>query len=332
MKIYTKLRSIFDNTPVSFEGIVLGLLAQGQCELSHYPVDLLSLKRGLFSTCEFILNKIILEPKYFKGDFAAINNYFIHINRLIEAYIPAQHSNKANQEMKKLICSILIEQYGYQQASGLSFHNNEMIMGRTAALGNPQAIEWYQSAISDPENQQEIWYPVIVGAYECEKSKWDFSFPEKGIFHLKTALFQAASLPDFQENPVYFVDFLNVILFELIYPLKNEKIKFQQVQDVFDLVFSMYKKYDLYEMCLPEFNDIVERYALPQNDEEWLMKQIQALEQQSKCPSSDIPHQDILKKGFNYAVELARLNEEEGQEKALKLMSEIFESCGVVTD
>ena len=132
MKIYTKLRSIFDNTPVSFEGIVLGLLAQGQCELSHYPVDLLSLKRGLFSTCEFILNKIILEPKYFKGDFAAINNYFLHINRLIEAYIPAQHSNKANQEMKKLICSILIEQYGYQQASGLSFHNNEMIMGRTA--------------------------------------------------------------------------------------------------------------------------------------------------------------------------------------------------------
>ena len=118
----------------------------------------------------------------------------------------------------------------------------------------------------------------------------------------------------------------------MIYPLKNEKIKFQQVQDVFDLVFSMYKKYDLYEMCLPEFNDIVERYALPQNDEEWLMKQIQALEQQSKCPSSDIPHQDILKKGFNYAVELARLNEEEGQEKALKLMSEIFESCGVVTD
>lgn len=328
MTVYSKLRSVFDTHPSDFQEMTLGLLAQDQFDLAHYPLDLLSLKYGIFHTCQFILQCIILEPSspviiaFAKGNFSPLNSYFIHLHKLIDAYQPKSYSKSDNVQMQGAIRSIFVEQYACQEATGFSFHNNEILLGRNAALGDPDAMEWYETSVLKPDNH-EIWFHTAVGAYESEKSKWDFSSPDKGIAHLKKVLFRLAASPQISEQSEYFIDYFNVILNEFLYPIKNGKISFKEVQDCFDMVLSLYNDFDVTNSYKKHFQESVERYRLPHDNVSWIQDRIKFLELQSA------QSMNLLNKAFEYALELARVNKKEGEEKVLKLVTEIFESSGV---
>lgn len=341
MELYSKIQEAFDNHPSKFEDMANAFLAQHSFVLTHLPIDIISLKPGIFEACHFILHNIILPSNspvnqaFNEGDFTSIFNFFTHFDELIAAYQPQQHDKAANDQMKQVIISVIRERFACQQATEFVYHNNEILLAKGAALGDSEAMDWYNTLLKE-STSDEIPYHVAVGAFECEKCKWNLSSPAKGIEYLRKALFQIASisLPDIAEEPTYFIDYLDLILGEFIPHIRNRKISLDQVQDCFDLVLSFHKKYDV-DRILSEsetyFKQIIEMYSSDHSPCQWLEYQIQTLEQAAKKKVDSESNEDffLLNKAFKWAVELARLDKKNGEGKTLKLLAEILELAGV---
>lgn len=338
MSLYFNIQADFDQQPSKFEEMTIGFLVHNLFELAHLPIDIISLKPGIFEACQFVLQEIIQHAEspilqaFNDGDFTPINSFFVHLDKLIDAYHPQQNDESANEKMKGLIRNIIGERSAIEGATGFSFHNNEILIARSAALGHPAALEWYTKEASIQPDDGDIPYHVIIGAYESEKCKWDSSSADKGVANLRKALFLIDALPDVANQPEYFGDYLNTILDEIVSLIKKGKIRPEQVKDCFDLVMAFYKKYP----CGPGngeayYSEIFEMYSAP-NLQEWLQKQIHALELAAKEKASSESNEDyfILNEAFELAVKWARLDKKAGEDKALRLLAEIMELAGIV--
>ncbi|CDZ81096.1 hypothetical protein BN1013_01624 [Candidatus Rubidus massiliensis] len=297
---YTKIKFFFEDEPEKLLTLFLEYIEKEDFTLAHQTLDLIHIKYGELFTLEFVLNNIILNANsklislLEGGDFFSLNSFFTHLNKIIDDYKPFLHDFRENENIKKVIQVILMEQYTIQEFSGLSFHNHEILLGRAAGLGDEKALNWYQESILKDHQPEAIWYNVAVGSYEAEKSKWEETNSEIPIIHLKKALLAIAEISTFPDEPNYFIDYMNIILEQIVSLVKNKTIKVMAVKDSFDLVLSMYQIYSINNSYKHYFLEIYDRYKDPQNEAKWLMGKMQG----HKNPSHV----------FQYALELAKLD------------------------
>lgn len=330
MTIYTKLKELFEKNPIGFEGVTLDLIDQGLMYLAPEPLHLMSLKLGEIVPCEFVVQQILLDEKSpIHQEASFIYAYFVHLDRLIEAYQPTRHNEQDNIHMKSIIQGIINIRLDWQKATGFVHHDEEILLGRLAAIGDPSALEWYESSILTGEEPNEIAVNTTIGAYEGEKSKWNGTVPNKSIQHFKKSFFAIADLPTFSENAIVYGIYLNCIMHEIVPHLKS--IPFDHVKDMFDKLESLYRQYQLFETLEDGeyFFEMASRYSKQQSDTEWLLSALGGLELQLSPDFDDETVLKMLDRSYRYAIELARLDKV-GEDKALKILTSIFERSGVV--